>query len=143
MRIWVVAALTTAATITAVAAAYAVGTLIGVQVASADGNPPGAEAPPSEEFNAVDLSVHDAVSFLAAYDPRGVVAVHCPQGSIAVGGGRLGSGSGLVVVDQAPVIGSAGAARPIGWRVEVERSDLDHSPRTVAAYVVCRVAPAG
>ncbi|WP_022889263.1 hypothetical protein [Agromyces italicus] len=152
MRIWVVAAMVTAATIIAVAAAYGVGTLVGLQIATSNGAPirsetPGTSGPrdehprdehPRDEHPRDDVELNFADAVLGPYDPEGSIAAYCERGELALGGGRLGAGGGVRMVDDAPIAGSGGFTRPIGWRVEVERTDPDHSPRFFTAYVVCR-----
>lgn len=144
MKIWVVAAMVAAATIAAVAAAYGVGTIVGLEVATSGGAPTGLRAPqapgslPGDRRD--DLVLRDAPEMLGSYDLEGAAVAYCGQGELAMGGGRLGASIGLRVVHDAPVAGSGGAARPIGWRIEVERSEPDRSPRFFTAYVVCRAA---
>ncbi|MFF2493768.1 hypothetical protein [Agromyces sp. NPDC058064] len=142
MKIWVVAAMVTAATIAAVAAAYGVGTLVGMQVATSHDSPIGAGMPAPPVSRAGDVpdavALREAGAMLGSYDLAGSAAVYCEPGEIALGGGRLGSGGGVTETDDGPIAGSDGATRrPIGWRIEVERVDADRSPRFFAAYVVC------
>ncbi|GAA1782413.1 hypothetical protein [Agromyces lapidis] len=143
MKIWVVAAMVAAATITAVAAGYGVGTLVGLQVATSSGATVEPEVPETPDTHAGDLRgdlvVREAQEVLGSYDSAGSAVAYCERGELAMGGGRLGSGSGLRAVDDGPVAGSAGSTLPIGWRIEVERIEPDRSPRYFAAYVVCRV----
>lgn len=142
MKIWVVAAMVTAATIAAVAAAYGVGTLVGMQVATSHGAHIGAAVPEPPASRAGeprdDLAVREGGAMLGSYDLVGSAEAYCEPGEIALGGGRLGAGAGVSETDDGPIVGSDGATRPIGWRIEVERSDPDRSPRFFAAYVVCR-----
>lgn len=142
MKIWVVAAMVAAATIAAVAAAYGVGTLVGIEVATSSGAPISVEAPEQPASRVGDrrddLVLRDAPEMLGSYDLTGSAVAYCRRGELAMGGGRLGWSSGLRVVDDRPVTGSAGSRHPIGWRIEVERSELDRGPRFFTAYVICR-----
>lgn len=144
MKIWVVAAMVAAATIAAVAAAYGVGTLVGLEVATSSGSPTGMAVPeplgsrPGDRRD--DLVLRDAPEMLGSYDLEGSAVAYCGEGELAMGGGRLGASSGLRLVHDEAVAGSSGAVRPIGWRIEVERSGPDRSPRFFTAYVVCRAA---
>ncbi|MFF2274251.1 hypothetical protein [Agromyces sp. NPDC058126] len=142
MKIWVVAAMVATATIAAVAAAYGVGTLVGMQVATSSGAPTGLQVPEPPVSRGGDLRddlvLRDAPEMLGSFDRGGSAVAYCERGELAMGGGRLGTSSGLRVVHDGPVAGSGGAARPIGWRIEVERTEPDRSPRFFTAYVVCR-----
>ncbi|UOQ90433.1 hypothetical protein MUN74_05815 [Agromyces endophyticus] len=144
MKIWVVAVVVTAATLLAVAAAYGVGVVAGVQAGIPGAAPIGREPlrgpvdDADHEGSTLGLHVHDEAVVVGPFDPSGTVEVRCARGEFVLGGGRLGAGDGLRVVEQGPVAGDGSESRPIGWRVEVERTDVDRSPRPLAAYAVCR-----
>lgn len=147
MKIWAVAAMVTAATLIAIAAAYGVGVVAGMQAGIPGAAPIGREPPRGRATAADDagdaglvrgLYLHDGAAVIGSFDVAGTAEARCERGDVAVGGGRLGSGSGLRVVDEGPITGSSGTREPIGWRVECERTDVERSPRSFAAYVVCR-----
>lgn len=146
MKFWAVAALVTTATLIAIATAYGVGVVAGMQAGTPGAAPIGREPLRDRSTAAGDgdaglvrgLSLHDGAAVIGPFDVAGTAEARCERGDVALGGGRLGSGGGLRVVVEGPVIGSAGALAPIGWRVECERTDVERSPRSFAAYVVCR-----